>query len=162
MLEYKLIHSKQTFHFKPPNPIEGSWMIGSTDVEVDNSIFIITEQNNKLQLYKFPDEKAGVVSYEKVRDEIERDLDISGVTTTDLQDDLKSPNIIDDYREQVTKRMEDGAYMNILSLYRRPVFQEFGSFLRREIDLVEDDIRLVLDKYVSCFITYELQPGIYT
>ena len=124
-------------------------MIGLTDLEVYISIFNITEQNNKLQLYKFPDEKAGGVSYEKVRDEIERDLDISDITTTDIQDDLIGPIIIDEYREQVTKRMEDGAYMNILSLYRRSVFQDFENTLRTEIDLVEDDIRLVLDKYNS-------------
>ena len=39
-------------------------------------------------------------------------------TATDLQDNLKGPNFFDEYREQVTKRMEDGAYMNILALYR--------------------------------------------
>ena len=45
-------------------------MIGLTDLEVYNSIFNITKQNNKFELYKFPDEKSGGVSYEKVRDEI--------------------------------------------------------------------------------------------
>ena len=69
-------------------------MIGLTDVEVYNSIFIITEQNNKLQLYNFPDEKARGVSYEKVRDEIGKHLDISDIKATDLQDDLLGPNII--------------------------------------------------------------------
>ena len=28
--------------------------------------------------------------------------------------------------------------------------------------MIEDDIKLVLDEYSSSFITYELQPGIYT
>ena len=42
------------------------------------------------------------------------------------------------------------------------MFQDFESFLRTEIDLVEDDIKLVLDEYNSRFITYELDPGIYT
>ena len=42
------------------------------------------------------------------------------------------------------------------------MFQVFESYLRTEIDLVEDDIRLVLDKHNSSFLTYELQPGIYT
>ena len=58
--------------------------------------------------------------------------------------------------------MEDDGYMNILSGYPRYVFQDFESYLRTEIDLVEDDIELVLDKYKSTFITYELDPGIYT
>ena len=42
------------------------------------------------------------------------------------------------------------------------MFQYFESFLRTEIDLVEDDNRLVLDEYISSFIIYELDPGIYT
>ena len=161
-LEFKMIQSIQTFHFKPPIPTEGSWMIGLTDLEVYNSIFNITEQNNDLQLYKFPDGKAGGNSYTKVRDEIEKDLDISDITATDLQDDLIGPIIIKEYREQVTKRMKDDKYMNILAIYIASVFQDFESFLRTQIDLVEDDIKLVLDEYTSSFITYELEPGIYT
>ena len=58
--------SKETFHFKPPIPIEGSWMIGLTDLEVYNSIFNTTEENIKFEFYKFPDEKAGGITYEKV------------------------------------------------------------------------------------------------
>ena len=52
--------------------------------------------------------------------------------------------------------------MIILAIYISSVFQDFKSFLRTRIDLVEDDIKLVLDEYNSSFITYELQPGIYT
>ena len=64
--------------------------------------------------------------------------------------------------EQVTKRMEDSGYMNMLAGYTGSVFQDFESYLKTEVDLVEDDIRLVLDKYTSSFIFYELQPGLYT
>ena len=42
------------------------------------------------------------------------------------------------------------------------IFQDFESYLRTEIDLVGDDIRLVWDEYHSSFVTCELQPGIYT
>ena len=71
-------------------------MIGLTDLEVYNSIFNITEENNKFKLHKYPDGKSVSVSYEKVRDEIERDLDISDITATDLQDDIIGPLIIED------------------------------------------------------------------
>ena len=128
--EFKMIKPKETFHFKPPISIEGSWMIGLTDLEVYNSIFDITEENNRFELYKFPDEKAGGITYEKVRDEIERDLDISDITATDLQDDIIGPIIIGEYNEQVTKRMKDKQYMKILSIYNSSVFQDFESFLR--------------------------------
>ena len=102
-LEFKMNKSRESFHFKPPIQIKGDWMIGLTDLEVYNSIFNITEENNKFELYKFPDEKTGGVTYEKVRDEIEKDLDIEGITAADLQDDIIGPIIIEEYEEQVTK-----------------------------------------------------------
>ena len=148
-----MIKPRETFHFNPPISIEGSWMIGLKDLELYNSIFNITEENNEFELYKFPDEKAGGVSYEKVRDEIENDLDISDFTVTDLQDDIIGPNNNEEYKEQVTKRMEDVGFMNILAGYPSSVFQVFESYLRTEIYLVKDDIRLILDKYNSSFIT---------
>ena len=58
--------------------------------------------------------------------------------------------------------MKDDGYMNIVADSVRSVFQDFESYLRTEDDLVEDDIKLVLDEYNSNFITYVLQPGIYT
>ena len=160
--EFKMIKPKETFHFKPPIQVKGDWMIGLTDLEVYNSIFNITEENNKFELYKFPDEKNGGITYEKVRDEIEKDLDVEDITAEDLQDDIIGPIVIKEYREQVTKRMKDDKYLEILAGYIRSVFQDFESFLRTQIDLIEDDLKLVLDEYNSSFITYELQPGIYT
>ena len=157
-----MIKPRETFHFKPPIQIKGDWMIGLTDLEVYNSLFNITEENNQFELYKFPDDKAGGITYTKVRDDIGRDLDISDITDVDLQDDIIAPIIIKEYREQVTKRMKDGGYMNIIARYTNSVFQDFESFVRTQIDLVEDDIKLVLDEYNSSFITYKLEPGIYT
>ena len=37
--------------------------------------------------------------------------------------------------------------MKILAGYTSSVFQDFESYLRTEVDLVEDDIKLVLDEY---------------
>ena len=58
---------RETFHFNPPIQINGDWMIGLTDLQVYNSIFNMTE-NNKFEIYKFPDEKAGGISCTKLRD----------------------------------------------------------------------------------------------
>ena len=58
--------------------------------------------------------------------------------------------------------MKNGKYLVILAMYIDSVFQDFESFLRTKVDLAEDDIKLVLDEYNSSFITYELEPGIYT
>ena len=116
-LEFKMIKPRETFHFKPPIQVKGDWMIGSVDLEVYNSIYNITEENNKFELYKFPDEKAGGVTYEKVRDEIEKDLDISDITATDLQDDLIAPIIIEEYRTSFKKNERWAIYEYFSNLY---------------------------------------------
>ena len=161
-LEFEMIKPRETFHFRPPIQVKGDWMLGLVDLAIYNSTFNITEENNKFELYKFPDEKIVGVTYEKVREEIEKDLDIEDITAEDLQDEIIGANIIEECNEQVTKRMNDEQYMNILAFYTRSVFQDFESFLRTQIDLVEDDIKLVLDEYNSSFNIYEIQPGIYT
>ena len=153
---------REKFHFNPPIRNIGDWMSRLTDSEEYNSIFNITEEIFKIELYKFRDEKAGGVSYEKVRDEVEGDLDIFDITATDIQDDMIGPIIIENYREQLTRRMKDERYLRILSISINSVFQDFESFLKTEIYLVEDNIKLVLDEYNSSFITYEITPSIYT
>ena len=87
-------------------------------------------------------------------------MDISDITAVDLQDDLIAPIIIEEYKAQVSKRMKDEQNLNILSIYTSSVFQNFESFLRTQIDLIEDDVKLVLDEYNSSVITYGLEPGI--
>ena len=89
-------------------------------------------------------------------------MDISDITATDIQDDLIGSIITDEYKEQVTKRMEDEQYVNIFSIYTNSVFRVFESFLRTQIDLSEDDIKLVLAEDNSSFITSEVTPGIHT
>ena len=150
-----MIKPRESFHFNPPIQTKEEWLIGLTSLEVYISIIKITE-NNKLELYKIPEEKAGDISYTKVKSENEKDLGISDITAVDLQHETIAPINIEEYRDQVTKRMENVGYLNILSGYPRSVFQDFGIYLRT------DDIRLVLDEYKLSFITCNLEPGIYT
>ena len=70
-LEFKLNKSRETFRFNPPIPIEGSWMIGLASLEVYNSIFKITEENNKFELFQILDSKSGGILYQKVRERSE-------------------------------------------------------------------------------------------
>ena len=41
--------------------------------------------------------------------------------------------------------MQNEQNMNIVAGYVRSVFQDFESYLRTEVDLIEDDIKSVLD-----------------
>ena len=91
-----MIKLKETFHFNPQIEVEDDWMLGLIELEVYNSIFNITEEKNKFELYKFPDEKSGGVSYEKVRDEIEKDHEITDITATNLRDDIIGPIIFEE------------------------------------------------------------------
>ena len=52
--------------------------------------------------------------------------------------------------------------MKILADYSRSILQDFERYLRTGVLLVEDDFRLGLDDHNSIFITYELQPGVYS
>ena len=52
--------------------------------------------------------------------------------------------------------------MNFLTVYIDSVFQDFESFLRTEVDLVEDNIKLFLYEHNSKFITCEITPCFYT
>ena len=56
--------------------------------------------------------------------------------------------------------MKNEQNRRILAIYTNSIVQDFESFPRTEIDLVENDIRLVLNEYNSSSITYELEPGI--
>ena len=162
ILETKMTKLGETFHYNQPIQINGDWMSGLTSLEVYSSVFNITEENIKLELYIFPDSKIGGISYEKVKDEIEKNLVFSDITATGFQNEIIGPIIIKEYREKVTERVNDDKYMPILAGYVKSIFEEFEKYLRTEVDLVEDGIGLVLDEYNSSFVTYKLQPGIYT
>ena len=74
-------------------------------------------------------------------------MDIEDITAAVLQDEIIAPIIIEEYKKQVTKRMKDVGYMNILAGYVSSVFQDSESYLRTEVVLVQDAIKLVLDEY---------------
>ena len=74
-------------------------MLGLTSLDVYSSLFNVTVENNNFELYKNPDSKSGGNSYEKVKDEIEKEFKYSDITATDLQDELLGPIIIEAFRE---------------------------------------------------------------
>ena len=158
-LEFKMIKPKKTFHFKPPIQINGNWMIGLTDLEVYNSIFNITEESNKFDIYRDSSSKFGFL---ELKDELEEILKISQITPEHLQDEIIGPRIIHEfYKLSIEKENSDG-YMILILGYARSPFRDFESYLRIVVGLDEEDIRLFLKQYNSHFITYELTPGIYT
>ena len=158
-LEFKMTKPKETFHFKPPISIEGEWMIGLTDLEVYNAIFNITEENNKFELYRDTSNKFGFL---ELKDELEEILNISNITNEPLDDEIIGPRIFDEYIKLSNEKKNTDGYMILLLGYSKSPFRDFGSYLRIVDGLDEEDIQLILKENNSHFITYELNPGIYT
>ena len=90
-LEFKMTKPKETFSFNPPIRIKGEWMIGLTSLEIYNSIFNITEENNKFILYtgrldtEFPNTE--------LKDMVSEVLDLSDISSDDLSHEILGPDI---------------------------------------------------------------------
>ena len=157
--EFKMIKSRETFHFKPPIQIQGDWMIGLTNLEVYNSIFNITEENNNFEIYRDMSAKFGFL---ELKDEFEEILKIPHITIEHLDDEILGTRINDEYIKLSNEKKNSDGYMIFLLGYSASPFRDFESYLRLVIGLDEEDIQLISKEYNSHFITYELTPGIYT
>ena len=89
-LEFKMIKPGKTLHFKPPIHIERDWMLGLTDFEVYKSIFNITKENNKFELYT---DTFNEFSFEELKDEVEEIPNIPNITDGHLEDETMGPRI---------------------------------------------------------------------
>ena len=158
-LEFKMIKPRETFHFKPPIHVKGDSMIGLVDLEEYNSIFDITEENNKFEIYRDSFNKFGFLELE---DELEEILNFPHISKEHLQDDEIGPRIIDEYYKLSHEKKNSGGYRILLMGYSRSLFRDFESYLGIVVGLDEKDIQLILKEYNSHFITNELTPGIYT
>ena len=77
-------------------------MIGLRSLEVDNSIFNVTEEINKFELYIYLDSEKGELTYEKVKERIEKHLEISDIVATDLQDVLS----VQSFMKKIEKKFQ--------------------------------------------------------
>ena len=157
--EFKMIKPRETFHFKPPIQIQRDWMTGLTNLELYNSIFNITEENNKFEIYRDMSTKFGFL---ELKDELEDILEISHITNEHLDDEIIGPRISDEFIKLSNEKKNSDGYMILLLGYSASSFRDFESYLRLVIGLDEGDIQLILIEYNSHFITYELTPGIYS
>ena len=157
-LEFKVIKPREKFHFSPPIQVKEDSTIGLTDLEVYNSIFKITEQNNKFEINRDSSNKFGFL---ELKDELEEILNISHIRQEHLEDEIIGPRIIDAFIKLSTEKKNSDGYMILLLGYSKSLFRDFERYLRIVIGLDEEDIQLILKQYNSDFITYELTPGIY-
>ena len=51
-LEFKMNKQKESFSFDVPLDLPEQWMMGVTSLEVNNTIYNITEKNNKIKFFE--------------------------------------------------------------------------------------------------------------
>ena len=158
-LEFKMTKPRETFHFNPSIKTEGDWMLGLIDLKVYNSIFNITKENNKFELYT---DTFDEFSFEELKDELEEILNIPEITDDHLEDETLAPRIAETYWKLRSDKTSHDGYIILLMGYARSPFRDFESYLRIFVGLEEDNIRLILKQYNEKFVTYELDPGNYT
>ena len=142
-LEFKMKISRETFHFSQPIQIQGNWMIGLTDLEVYNSIFNITEENNKFEIYRDTPTK---FQFLDLKDEFEELLGIPHITREHLLDDETASRIIDEYHKLSHEKKNTDGYTILLLNYSRSQFRDFESYFTIRVGLDEEDIQLILKK----------------
>ena len=157
-LEFKMLKPRKTFHFNPPIQTKGDWMIGLIDLEVYNSIFNITKENNKFELYT---DTFDEFSFEELKDEVEEILNIPEITDDHLENEILAPRIAETYWKLRSDKTRYDGYTILLTGYANSSFRDFESYLRIFVGLEEDDIQLILKQYNEKFVTYELDPGNY-
>ena len=158
-LEFKMVKPRETFHFNPPTQVKEDWMLSLIDLDVYNSIFNITKENNKFELYT---DTFDEFSFEQLKDKVKEILNIPEITDSLLEDETLTPLIIDTYQKLRSDKSSHDGYIILLMGYARSPFRDFESYLRIVVGLEEDIIRLILKQYSEKFITYELDPGNYT
>ena len=100
-------------------------MIGLIDLEIYNSIFNITKENNKFDIYRDSSNKFGLT---KLKDELAEIPNIPHITPEHLQDNEIGPRIIDEFYKLSTEKMNSDGYMILLLGYSRSLFRDFESY----------------------------------
>ena len=123
-LEFKMLKSRETFHFNLPIQTKGDWMLGLKDLEVYNSIFNITEENNKFMIYTDTFDEFSFTELEKEVGEI---LGIPNITDAHLEDDKLGPQIAETYWKLRSDEATHDGYIILLTGYARSLFRDFES-----------------------------------
>ena len=107
-LEFKMIKPRETFQFNASIQTKGDWMLGLIDLEVYNSSFNITKENNKFELYT---DTFDEFSFLKLKDELEEFLNIPNITDSHLEDETLAPLIIDTHQKLRSYKSSHDGYI---------------------------------------------------
>ena len=107
-----------------------------------NSVFIITEQIDKFELYT--GHFGSDFSITELKDKVAEVLGLSDISTEVLEHEIDGPNIIKTYRKLSTEKSQVDGYYIILLNNMHSSFRDFESYLRILSSLDEIDNQLIL------------------
>ena len=64
--------------------------------------------------------------------------------------------MFEEHRKTYQEISRANLLIKLIHRYKSSIFREFESIPRTEVDLAEDDIGLVLNEYISIFITSKI------
>ena len=140
-LKFKENKPRETFLFNQPITIKGGWMLGLTSLEVYISIFNITEENIKVELYTDPLEFE--FSYTELEDKVAEVRGLSDISFEHLSHEILGPDVFESYRKLSIEKSETGGYYNLLKKYLQTQIREIEIYLRILIGLYKDHIQLI-------------------
>ena len=97
-----------------------------------------------------------------MKDEIEEVLSFSDIRPYHLQHEKIGPLNIEAFKKLSLEKSSTDGYIILLMCYARSPFRDFEIYLRIVVGLDEEYIQFLLEQYNSNFVTYELDPGIYS
>ena len=122
-LEIEMTKPREKYHFKPPIPIQGSWMIGLTDLEVYNSLFIITEENNEFDFYT--GYLYNEISYNQFKDKVAEIPGLPNIMSEELEKEKFGPKSIEIYRKLSMKKSQSDGYYFLLGNFLYSPYRDF-------------------------------------
>ena len=110
-------------------------------LEVYNSIFIITEENKKFELYTgaLYDE----LYYTTMKDKVAEILCLSDISPEDLEHKILRPDVIKIFRSLSIEKSQTDGYYTLLERYLQSPFRDFESSLSILTGLNEDYIEII-------------------
>ena len=125
-----MLKPRETFHFNPPIQVKEDWMLGLIDLEVYNSIFNITKENNQIDFYT---DNFDEFSFGELKDELEEILNIPNIKNDHLEDETIVPHIIEAYQKLRSHKSSHDGFNILLMSYARSPFRDFESYLRNVV-----------------------------
>ena len=87
-------------------------MIDVLSREVYNSMFNVTEENNKFEIYR---DTFDELSFDELKDELEEILNISDITPSRLQHEKKGPRIVEAKKKIRSEKSSTDGYVILLT-----------------------------------------------